>query len=153
MPEMFVFDDFEKCMALSSEENSPNYCIVNSQIKPDNASSLYKVIDEFSQKEKQHFRHDKIQRGVCVKDCLNLAQNLRDEAENLFTEKFPMNSKLTLDFIKYQNLKQDRSKLDHVLNICVNDQLKTNYNLTSYSTIEYCLMHDPQPVPTGFSFH
>lgn len=148
MPEMFVFDDFNKCMALNSNQKMPAYCIVNSYIKPDKSSSLYNFIHEFSKKDKQHFRHDKLQRGICIKDCLNLVQALGPEADSLYTKSFSMDSKLTLDFIKYQFVDEDRSRFNHILNICVNKQLSANYNLTGYSTIEYCLRRDER-IPTG----
>lgn len=149
MPEMFVYDDFDKCMALSPDGMSPNYCIVNSYIKPDESSSVYNFIHEFSKKGKQHFRHDKLQRGICLKNCLSLNHELGHEAEHFYTESFPMDSKLTLDFIKYQFVDEDRSKLNRLLNVCVNKQLTDDYNLTGHSTIEYCLRRDER-IPIGF---
>lgn len=150
MPDIFAYDDYDKCMALSSNEISPAYCIVNSHIKPDDSSNLYNFIHEFSRKEKQHFQHEKLQRGICIKECLSLTHALGQEAEHFYTESFLMESKLTLDFVKYQFADEDRSKLNHILNICINKQLIANYNLSSHSTIEYCLRRNNERIPTGF---
>ena len=147
MPDMFVFDDFDKCMA-ESDHLSSSYCVVNSYLKPDQSSKLYNYIHEFSKKEKQHFRHDKLQRGICVKDCLNFVKHLGNESEQFFSESFPMDTKLTFDFIKYPFVNEDRSRLNRILNVCVNELLVANYNLTGHSSIEYCLRKDAS-VPIG----
>jgi hypothetical protein len=147
MPALFEFDDFDKCLAVS-QETSPAFCVVNSFIKPNNSSDLYKFIHEFSLKEKQHFRHDKLQRGICLKDCMEILEKLGNSSEEFYVEKFPMDSKLTLDFVKFQNVDNDRLKLNHIINVCINQRLTANYNLTSYSEIEYCLRDDAS-LPTG----
>lgn len=148
MPELFQFDDYQKCMDLSTDSISPAYCIVNTLIKPDESSELSRLIKEFSKREKQHFRHDKLQRGICLENCLRLAERLSD-VESFYVEKFPSDTKLNFDFVNYPFVKEDRSKFNRVVNVCINKQL-VNYNLTGFSSIEYCLRHE-QRIPTGLN--
>lgn len=69
------------------------YCVVNTYIKPDD-SALYKSILEYSKNKKQHFRHDKVTRGLCMNICQrNLKRSAK--AEKYFVEKFPMDSKVS----------------------------------------------------------
>jgi hypothetical protein len=150
MPEMCSFDNYDRCMALTSDKTSPGYCIVNTFIKPDYSSELYNYIREFSKLEKQHFRHDKVQRGICVKDCLSLIDELGSESMNFYVDKFPMDSKLTLDTFKYRFVDEDRSNFDLLMNICVNKQL-SEFNLSGYSTIDHCMRHD-ESLPKGLNF-
>lgn len=142
MPDLFRFDDYQKCMARSADDYSPAYCVVNTLIKPDRSSELYNFIHDFSKKEKQHFRHDKLQRGVCLENCLHLIDELGSEAENYRGEDFPIDSKLTFDFVDYRYVNDDRLQFNDALNICINKQLADNYNLSGYSKIEYCLRRD-----------
>lgn len=148
MPELFQFDDYQKCMDLSTDSIAPAYCIVNTLIKPDESSELSRLIKEFSKREKQHFRHDKLQRGICLENCLRLVERLND-VESFYVEKFPSDTKLNFDFVNYPFVKEDRSKFNRVVNVCINKQL-ANYNLTGFSSIEYCLRHD-QRIPTGLN--
>lgn len=141
MPDLFQFDDYQKCMAEASDGITPAYCIVNTFIKPDRSSQLYNLINNFSSKEKQHFRHDKLQRGICVKSCLKLIEELTtDDYFNI--DEFPMDVKLTFDFVKYRFVNDDRVQFNKVLNICMNKYLADNYNLSGFSKIEYCLRRD-----------
>jgi hypothetical protein len=152
MPDIFAYDDFDKCMALSADRVSPAFCVVNSILKPNNSSDLYKFIEKFSTKEKQHFRHDKLNRGICVRDCIDLVEKIGNDSEFFYTDGFHTDSKLTLDFIAYPFKVTDRSKLNRILNICVNYNLKT-YNLRAFSEVEYCLRHDATTVPTGLNLN
>ena len=148
MPEIYLYDDYEKCMALTVDRGAPVFCVVNTFLKSDSSSELYNYIKEFSMREKQHARHDKLQRGICVQDCLSQIEKFKESGEKFYVKKFPMDSKLTLDQIRYRYIDEDRSNLDHVLNLCVNNQLMTNYNLSGYSTIDYCMRHD-ESIPKG----
>lgn len=140
MPDLFRFDDFQKCKGRSDSAEFPFYCVVNTFIKPDD-SDLYDYISEFSKNQKQHYRHDKIQRGICLEDCLNLLKE-NNNSKTYYTEIFPMDSKLTFDFVSYQHFREDRKNLDKIVNMCVNTELQNNHNLRGYSSIEYCIRHD-----------
>lgn len=93
MPNLYQFDDFEKCLG-DINEKTTLYCVVNSYIKPDANSELYNLIANFSSNRKQHLRHDKLQRGLCLNSCKKVVQSLGDESQKYLVEKFPMDSKV-----------------------------------------------------------
>ena len=153
MPDLFQFDDYQKCLGRNIDQSHTPYCIVNTYVKPDYTSELYNYINEFSMREKQHFRHDKLQRGICMEQCLKTIANLGDEAENYYVTEFPMDSKLTFDFVDYINVKDDRVKFNKLVNICINRELMRNYNLSGYSSIEYCIHENQSPLGvTNYNF-
>lgn len=92
MPPVYRFDDFEQCMGIY--EDKALYCVANTFIKPDATSELYGKIREFSQNKKQYFRHDKLQRGICINTCQKNLQRMKQASEKYFVENFPMDSKV-----------------------------------------------------------
>lgn len=94
MPMVFRFDDYEQCMGIY--ENEALYCVVNTHIKPDKKSDLYKFIMEFSSNKKQHFRHDKLQRGLCINGCKSAIDKMGKSSENYLVKKFPMEPKVRM---------------------------------------------------------
>lgn len=102
MPMLYNFDDYEQCMGLFEDEAL--YCVVNSYIKPDDTSNLYNYMMEFSSNGKQHFRHDKLQRGLCTNTCMKLIDNLRANSEKYYVDEFPLNTKVTTISIIFKDL-------------------------------------------------
>lgn len=87
MPHLNEFDDYDECMDVYKTE--AKYCYVKSIIKPDYESALYLNIAEFSSKKKQHFRHDKLSRGICLNKCMKFIEELgQSSAEYYFEPKF-----------------------------------------------------------------
>lgn len=93
MPDLYRFDDYDKC--IGSHDAKALYCVVNSFIKPESGSELYRLIRNFSSNHKQHLRHDKLQRGVCVNECRELVGKLGEDSGKYFVEEFPMDSKVS----------------------------------------------------------
>lgn len=95
MPMVYHFDDYEQCMGIY--EGQALYCVANTYVKPDASSKLYNYIMEFSANKKQHFRHDKLQRGLCINTCQKVLKKLKRNAEKYFVKIFPMDSKVNFD--------------------------------------------------------
>jgi hypothetical protein len=89
MPDLYKFDNFAQCSADDSL-----YCVVNSFIKPDESSSLYNQIKEFSKHRKIHLRHDKLQRGLCIRNCESKVFEMGNQSDSYFVEDFPRDSKV-----------------------------------------------------------
>lgn len=144
MPDLYQMDDYEKCLGLQNdfESNEALYCLVNTQLKPDNNSELYRYIHEFSMNKKQHFRHDKLQRGICVTKCKKIVDALGEEAEEYTVDDLELNQRRNIDVVNYDNVKGDRINYDNIINICVNKELMDSYNLSGFSTIDYCIRKD-----------
>lgn len=87
MPRINELDDYDECLGVYGD--SAKYCYVKSIIKPpDYSSDLYKFIMEFSWNEKQHYRHDKLARGICLNKCLKLIESLEDTADKFYEASF-----------------------------------------------------------------
>lgn len=55
---------------------------------------------------------------------------------------FQFDFQLIFDFVKYPNAKRDRFKYNEVVNMCVNIKLLEKFNLSAFSTVEYCIRND-----------
>lgn len=86
MPELNKFDGYDACMDVFQDEAI--YCYVKSALKPDPTSELYNFIEQFSSKKKQHFRHDKLTRGICINNCQKLINEMGRRGDNYYTPKF-----------------------------------------------------------------
>ena len=102
MPKLFHYDDYDQCLGLY--DNEAFYCVVNTFIKPDEKSELSKFITEFSSNKKQHFRHDKLQRGLCLNGCKDVIDKMGKGSEKYLVEKFPFDSKVRI-FNEWKNEK------------------------------------------------
>ena len=86
MPQLNEFDDYEECMDVYQKDGK--YCNVKSAIKPDISSQTYAYIADFSSRKKQHFRHDRLTRGICLNKCIELIESLGIEAEYYYEPDF-----------------------------------------------------------------
>ncbi|KAG5670310.1 hypothetical protein PVAND_000586 [Polypedilum vanderplanki] len=146
MPKLNDFDDYDGCMDVFKDE--AKYCYVKSVIKPDN-SSLFAFIKKFSNRPKQHFRHDKLTRGICVNLCERLIKSLdKNEVKSLYQPEFNnVGKKLTFDFVNFPNFAEDREAYNVIINQCINYKLMKSHNLSAYSSLEYCRKQENQIVP------
>lgn len=79
-------DDYDLCM---DQDNLTIYCITTVIIKPNVTLDLWEYIDQFSRNRKKHFRHDRLQRGVCVNKCNVLLEGLdEDTLDSLYQPEF-----------------------------------------------------------------
>lgn len=104
MPSIYRFDNYEECMGIY--EDKAFYCIINTYIKPNEQSELYGLIKDFSGNRKQHFRHDKLQRGLCMNKCWKTLYRLGNDSGKYFVGEFPMDSKVSsiaLDLFSFIN--------------------------------------------------
>lgn len=90
---VYRFDDYEQCMGIY--ERDALYCIVNTHLKPEPKSELYRFIKNFSTNTKQFFRHDKLQRGLCVNGCQKAIIKMGKSSQKYFVKKFPMDTKVS----------------------------------------------------------
>lgn len=90
MPTIDKFDNYNECFGLFQEK--ARYCFVRTFIKPNYSSELYNYIAEFSSNWKQHFRHDKLNRGICINNCMQKIQNMGNDSDRYFTAEFEMDT-------------------------------------------------------------
>lgn len=92
MPPLNKFDDFESCMR--SYKDEARYCYVRAAIKPDPTSDIYNYIEQFSSLKKQHFRHDKLTRGICINTCVELVKEMSSFADEYYVSEFELDYKV-----------------------------------------------------------
>ncbi|EDS45872.1 conserved hypothetical protein [Culex quinquefasciatus] len=138
MPKLYAYDDYDECFdAYDTPEQV--YCVARSVVKPDNGSELYRFIQDFSADTYRHFRHDHLDRGLCVERCRRLVAGLDNSTlQQLYVEKFNIDFPYILNSKIFENVDQDRLNYGRLINICENYILQKVYNLTAYTEIEYC---------------
>lgn len=95
MPKLYIMDDYDLCM--DQPDNVTVYCIATVIIKPNQTLPLWEYIDEFSRNRKKHFRHDRLQRGICVNKCSGLLADLdEDTLEGLYQPEFEYENEVRL---------------------------------------------------------
>lgn len=94
MPKLYLMDDYDLCM---DKDNLTIYCITTVIIKPNATLELWDYIDQFSRNRKKHFRHDRLQRGVCVNKCQVLLEDMdQDTLEDLYQPEFEYENEVGL---------------------------------------------------------
>ncbi|XP_037044343.1 nose resistant to fluoxetine protein 6-like [Bradysia coprophila] len=147
MPPIFELEDYDLCM-----EEFPNhkniYCYTRTQIKPNEKSELWLYMQSFSSNVKRHFRHDRLNRGICMNWCIPKVKSFaRSTQREYYVERFDNNSEITYDPNSIQNALSSKVKYDKEINICVNYKLKKQYGLMAYSEVEYCLTNADYRLP------
>lgn len=54
-------------------------------------------------------------------------------------------SQLIFDFVKYPNAEEHRKLFNELINKCVNLEIMGTFNLSAYSSIDYCLTGEAKP--------
>jgi hypothetical protein len=87
MPKLNLLDDYDECMDVYKYE--AKYCYVKSIIKPPvHSSPVFDFIKEFSSNAKQHYRHDKLVRGICLNKCAKLITTLNNSIDQYYQPPF-----------------------------------------------------------------
>uniref|UniRef100_A0A8D8L8R5 Nose resistant to fluoxetine protein 6 n=6 Tax=Culex pipiens TaxID=7175 RepID=A0A8D8L8R5_CULPI len=138
MPKLFAYDDYDECFNGYSSLD-PMYCVVRSVIKPNNRSDLWNLIEIFSNDTYRHFRHNHLDRGICVERCRRALVGLQnDTLQQLYVDKFQIDFAYIMEPAAFENGAKDRSTYGQLINVCVNHELNRSHNLSAYSEIEYC---------------
>ncbi|XP_050072930.1 nose resistant to fluoxetine protein 6-like [Anopheles maculipalpis] len=140
MPSLYLYDDYDRCL-----EEFPvraTYCLIDGWIVPNDTIPLWSVIEQFSSDTKRSFRHDRIQRGLCMNRCQLLMSKFdRRTQMKYFQPRFVTNDsqKITFDPNTFRGALDWRNRYRRLANQCVNYELKRQYSLMAYSTVEYCV--------------
>lgn len=86
-PTLNLYDNYHECLG---KYPGGDYCIIDTMIKPDLDSKLYKEILEYNKDVKKHFRRDMLTRGLCIEKCKKLIE-IESENEKYLIEEFPRN--------------------------------------------------------------
>ncbi|XP_063697874.1 nose resistant to fluoxetine protein 6-like [Culicoides brevitarsis] len=144
LPPLYVYHDFDKCMALSPPSDDAKYCIVETVIQPNLSSSVWNLIVKYND-TKRHFRHDKIQHGLCRDTCTKLLEQYARwyQEDNLYLNDFRDGSAHIIDADTFNNGLHDRFDNDRWVNYCTNEMLRQKYDgLKGRSSVVYCIRDD-----------
>ncbi|XP_052893013.1 nose resistant to fluoxetine protein 6-like [Anopheles moucheti] len=145
MPPLYLYDDYDRCL-----EEFPvraTYCLVDSWIVPNDTIPLWSVIEQFSSDTKRSFRHDRLQRGLCMNRChLLMSKFDRRTQMKYFQSRFDPKDfqEITFDPNTFREALDWRNRYRRLANQCVNYELKRQYSLMAYSTVEYCVTNRQQ---------
>lgn len=95
MPPLNFFEDYDECMGVHG--SGATYCYVQTIITPDKSSDIYQQIETFSSLKKQHFRHDKLTRGICIDSCEKLLDDLNITGNELYVPKFEIDFRVNIN--------------------------------------------------------
>ncbi|XP_021697288.1 nose resistant to fluoxetine protein 6 [Aedes aegypti] len=133
MPKLYQYDDYGKCLKQGSV-----YCMVRSLVKPRPSSELWRQIQNFSA-DVRHYRHNLLDRGICIDECLRsiggLAKTQRDE---LRVDSFQVDFKYRFKRKYFPHLLEHQQLYEDSVSLCINQKLKSSYDLQALSDIEYC---------------
>lgn len=88
LPTLNLYDNFHGCLG---KYPGGDYCVVDTMIKPDYDSNLYKEIIEYNKDVKKHFRRDMLTRGLCIEKCRKIIEEIGAQSENYLINEFSRN--------------------------------------------------------------
>lgn len=75
LPQLYTFHNFDRCITMTqSHPKEADYCVVETEIVPNETSTVWKTILKYSNDTKRHFRHDKLEFGLCRSVCGQLLE-------------------------------------------------------------------------------
>ncbi|XP_065086708.1 nose resistant to fluoxetine protein 6-like [Ochlerotatus camptorhynchus] len=145
LPKLYKYDDYDRCML--EFDAKAVYCLIDTVIKPNTTAAVWPLIEKFSNDTKRSFRHDRIQRGLCMNWCEKIMDKYDYETQmKYYLEPFNESSEITFDPNTFREALDWRIKFKRLANQCVNFELKRQYSIMGYSAVEYCVSnqeHDP----------
>lgn len=88
---------------------------------------------------KHNFRHDHLNRGICMRRCMDLMSKYDNSTQlSYYQEKFD-NVEVIFDFYTIREAVYYKNKFEYLINECMNHELKEKYGLMASSETEYCI--------------
>ncbi|XP_058465293.1 nose resistant to fluoxetine protein 6-like [Malaya genurostris] len=143
LPKMYKYDDYDQCMR--EFDVKAVYCLVDTTIKPNSTATIWPLIQKFSNDSKRSFRHDRLQRGLCMNWCSKMmAKYDRGTQMKYYLPGFNESSEITFDPNTFRQALQWRQKYRKLANQCVNFELKRQFSIMGHSMVEYCVTNREQ---------
>ncbi|XP_063709171.1 nose resistant to fluoxetine protein 6-like [Culicoides brevitarsis] len=127
MPPLFKYDDYDQCRAIYKRNFT--YCVVDVQLFEGSNSSLWRQIEDFSRDRRCHFRHDKIKRGICLNEHLDVG------FKGTFVNKM------------MRNRTKNEEKLVQKV---IFDDLLASYGLKSDQKVKFCMTDETEKARMSF---
>ncbi|KAL1399496.1 hypothetical protein pipiens_008163 [Culex pipiens pipiens] len=146
LPKLYLYDDYDRC--LQEFPSEAIYCLVDTEIKPNSTATIWPLIEKFSNDSKRSFRHDRLQRGLCMARCHAILDRFDHRTQmKYYLGHWNQSSEVTFDPNTFRGALDARAKLNRLANQCVNYELKRQYGIMGHSTVEYCVgSHEEDPL-------
>lgn len=164
MPDVHKCDDYDKCIGIYS--NRSFFCAANAYFKPNPESNLYLHIKYF-----QASISDTWDMTSCSWEFIRTSAPYTTDNwlsireifcwESLWTQTWnfccnviefeltcDMWFQLIFDSIKFPYVERDRAEHNKIINKCIKYELMDSFNLSAFSSVEYCI-HSNVQVPFG----
>ncbi|XP_038121411.1 nose resistant to fluoxetine protein 6 [Culex quinquefasciatus] len=136
LPDLYRYDNYGQCL-----ERGSAFCMVRAVVKPKPLSEVWNRIQNVSA-DVRHYRHNLLDRGVCVAECLRSTKGLsRSQRQELLVEPFTVDFNYHFESKYFPHQSRHRELYGEVVNLCVNQELRTDFALQVFTEIEYC--HEP----------
>ncbi|XP_029725442.2 nose resistant to fluoxetine protein 6-like [Aedes albopictus] len=143
LPKLYKYDDFDRC--LQEYDTKAVYCIIDTHIKPNISATIWPLIEKFSNDTKRSFRHDRIQRGLCMNLCEKIMGKYDYETKmKYYLKQFNETNEVTFDPNTFRKALDWRIKYKYLANQCVNFELKRQFSIMGYSEVEYCVSNQEE---------
>uniref|UniRef100_A0A182IXD2 Acyltransferase 3 domain-containing protein n=1 Tax=Anopheles atroparvus TaxID=41427 RepID=A0A182IXD2_ANOAO len=120
------------------------YCMVKAVVQPDESSSVWNVIAEYSSNWKQHLNHAHLDRGLCLQTCTQKLAELerqnvtQEELDALVVPKFEIDFPYIIKNGSFRDVDEYRRNYSDTFAKCINYDLQREHGLRAYTEIEYC---------------
>uniref|UniRef100_A0A182JNH8 Acyltransferase 3 domain-containing protein n=1 Tax=Anopheles christyi TaxID=43041 RepID=A0A182JNH8_9DIPT len=143
LPSIFLYDDFERCKATASV-----YCYARTILRVDQFPPGFVVPQtESTDRIVHNHRPHYLELGICLQDCEQEVQSLSASSrQSLFHPQIPVNFTFLIPNELFPTMQSDKRRYETLVNVCVNQRLRTRYNITGYTALEYCR---PDPKQTA----
>uniref|UniRef100_A0A1Y9J0W4 Acyltransferase 3 domain-containing protein n=1 Tax=Anopheles quadriannulatus TaxID=34691 RepID=A0A1Y9J0W4_ANOQN len=143
VPSIFIYDDFERCEATASV-----YCYARTILRVDQFPAGF-VVPQTESTDRIVYKHraQYLELGICLRDCEQEVKRLSAATrKTLFQPQIPVNFTFLIPNELFPTMPADKRRYETLVNVCVNQRLRTRYNITGYTALEYCR---PKPKQTA----
>uniref|UniRef100_A0A182PUZ9 ZP domain-containing protein n=1 Tax=Anopheles epiroticus TaxID=199890 RepID=A0A182PUZ9_9DIPT len=135
LPAIFLYDDFGHCKAVASV-----YCYARTILRVDQFPAGFEIPQtESTDRIVHNHRPHCLELGICLRNCEQEVNKLTASSrETLFQPQIPVNFTFLIPSELFPTMQSDKRRYETLVNVCVNQRLRARYNMTGYTTLEYC---------------
>uniref|UniRef100_A0A182MJK4 Acyltransferase 3 domain-containing protein n=1 Tax=Anopheles culicifacies TaxID=139723 RepID=A0A182MJK4_9DIPT len=135
LPPLFLYDDFGHCEAQASV-----YCYARTVLRVDQFPADF-VVPQIESMDRIVYKHrvQHLELGVCLNECEKELKGLTvEQKESLYQPQIPVNFTVAIPSELFPTMQDDKVRYETLVNVCINRRLRTRYNVTGYTALEYC---------------
>ncbi|XP_052567049.1 uncharacterized protein LOC120431211 isoform X2 [Culex pipiens pallens] len=135
-PDLYQYDNYAHC-----KEHGSAFCMVRAVVKPNSSNEVWNRI-QGTISNRRFYPHNLVERAICIERCLKTVRNLsHSERQELLVEPFAVEFDYLLDSKFFPHQSHYRKLYGEVVNLCINQELRSEFGLLAFAEIEDC--HEP----------